>query len=347
VRGAWSSLHEEINAMATQQAPIGSGFGAATTTAEVVRGIHLEGKTVIVTGGNSGLGLETTRTLASAGARVVVPARSREKAASALQNMKGVELESLELSDPSSVNAFADRFLSSERPLHVLVDGAGIMAAPLQRDPRGYESHLSTNHLGHFQLTVRLLPALRRARGARVITVSSWAHRFSPFHFEDPNFERRTYERWAGYGQSKTANILFAVELDRRYAKDGIRAFAVHPGGIVSTGLAKYISQDELRASGAIDAKGDPIIDPAQDLKTPQQGAATTVWCATSHQLDGKGGVYCENVDVAAVSPKDTSRMTINDLKDDRGVKPYAIDADAAHRLWELSEKLTGTRGTP
>jgi NAD(P)-dependent dehydrogenase (short-subunit alcohol dehydrogenase family) len=333
--------------MATQQAPIGSGFGAATTTAEVIRGIDLEGKTIVVTGGNSGLGLETTRTLASAGAKVVVPARSREKAASALQNMKNVELESLELSDPSSVDAFADRFLSSERPLHVLVDGAGIMAAPLQRDKRGYESHLSTNHLGHFQLTVRLLPALRRARGARVITVSSWAHRFSPFHFEDPNFERRAYERWAGYGQSKTANILFAVELDGRYAKDGIRAFAVHPGGIVSTGLAKYISQDDLRASGAIDAKGDPIIDPAKDLKTPAQGAATTVWCATSRQLDGKGGVYCENVDIAAVSPKDTSRMTINDLKDDRGVKPYAIDPDAAHRLWELSEKLTGTRGTP
>jgi NAD(P)-dependent dehydrogenase (short-subunit alcohol dehydrogenase family) len=333
--------------MATRQAPIGSGFGAATTTAEVIRATHLEGKTVIVTGGSSGLGLETTRTLASAGARVVVPARSREKAASALQNMKNVELESLELSDPSSVDAFADRFLSSERPLHILVDGAGIMAAPLQRDARGYESHLSTNHLGHFQLTVRLLPALRRAKGARVITVSSWAHRFSPFHFEDPNFERRTYERWAGYGQSKTANILFAVELDRRYAQDGIRGFAVHPGGIVSTGLVKYIPQDELRASGAIDAKGDPIIDPAKDLKTPEQGAATTVWCATSRQLDGKGGVYCENVDIAAVSPKDTSRMTINDLKDDRGVKPYAIDPDAARRLWGLSEELTGTRGNP
>ena len=193
--------------MATRQAPIGSGFGAATTTAEVIRGAHLEGKTVVVTGGSSGLGLETTRTMASAGARVVVPARSREKAASALQNMKNVELESLELSDPSSVNAFADRFLSSERPLHVLVDGAGIMAAPLQRDQRGYESHLSTNHLGHFQWTLRLLPALRRARGARVVTVSSWAHRFSPFHFEDPNFELRTYERWAGYGQSKTKAV--------------------------------------------------------------------------------------------------------------------------------------------
>jgi NAD(P)-dependent dehydrogenase (short-subunit alcohol dehydrogenase family) len=333
--------------MATQQAPLGSGFGAATTTAEVIRGIHLEGKTVVVTGGSSGLGLETTRTLASAGARVVVPARSREKAAPAVQNLKGVELESLELSDPSSIDAFADRFLSSGRPLDVLVDGAGIMAAPLQRDQRGYESHLSTNHLGHFQLTVRLLPALRRAKGARVITVSSWAHRFSPFHFEDPNFERRTYERWAGYGQSKTANILFAVELDRRCAKEGIRAFAVHPGGIVSTGLVKYISQDELRASGAIDVRGDPIIDPAKDLKTAQQGAATTVWCATSRQLDGKGGVYCENVDIAAVSPRDTSRMTINDLKDDRGVKPYAVDPDAAQRLWELSEKLVGVRSQP
>lgn len=216
------------------------------------------------------------------------------------------------------------------------------MAAPLQRDKRGYESHLSTNHLGHFQLAVGLLPALRRARGAKIVSVSSWAHRFSPFHFEDPSFERREYDRWAAYGQSKTANVLFAVEFDRRHAKDGIRAFAVHPGGIVATGLAKYISQDELRASGAIDEEGNPILDPSLDLKTPEQGAATIVWCATSPQLEGKGGVYCENVDIATISSKDPSKLTINDLKDDKGVMPYAIESGAAHRLWELSEKLAG-----
>ena len=327
--------------MTTQQSPIHSGFGAATTASEVIRGIDLKSKTAIVTGGYSGLGLETTRALVSAGAKVVVPARSREKAAKNLKGLEGVEIESIELSDPDSINAFADRFLASGRPLHILANVAGIMAAPLQRDKRGCESHLSINHLGHFQLTVRLLPALRR-EGARVVAVSSWAHRFSPFHFEDPNFERRQYDRWQAYGQSKTANILFAVECDKRYANNGIRAFAVHPGGIVETGLARYTSQDELRAAGALDEKGKPVIDPSRDLKTPEQGAATIVWCATSPQLEGKGGVYCENVDIATISSKDPSKLTINDLKDDKGVMPYAIDPGAAHRLWQLSEKLTG-----
>jgi len=328
--------------MATQQAPLHSGFGAATTAAEVIREINLEGKIAIVTGGYSGLGLETVRALVSAGAKVIVPARSREKAAKALKDLRSVEIESMELDDPESINAFVDLFLVSNRPLHMLVNSAGIMAAPLQRDKRGYESHFSTNHLGHFQLAVRLLPALHRAKGTRVVSVSSWAHRFSSFHFEDPNFERREYDRWAGYGQSKTANILFAVELDKRYAKDGIRAFSVHPGGIVATGLAKYISQAELRASGAVDEEGKPVLDPSRDLKTPEQGAATIVWCTTSPQLEGKGGVYCENVDIAPISSKDPRNLTIKDLKDDKGVIPYAIDSEAAHRLWELSEKLTG-----
>jgi NAD(P)-dependent dehydrogenase (short-subunit alcohol dehydrogenase family) len=273
------------------------------------------------------------------------PTRIRhEKAAKALRNLKGVEIESIELSDPNSIGTFADRLLASDRPVHILINSAGIMAAPLQRDKRGYESHLSINHLGHFQLTVRLLPALHRAKGARVVSVSSWAHRFSSFNFEDPNFERRQYERWAGYGQSKTANILFVVELDRRYAKDRIRAFAVHPGGIVATGLARYVSQDELRASGALDVKGKPVLDPSRDLKTPEQGAATIVWCATNSHLEKKGGVYCENVDIASISRKDPGHMSINDLKDDKGVIPYAIDPNAAHRLWELSEKLVGSK---
>jgi NAD(P)-dependent dehydrogenase (short-subunit alcohol dehydrogenase family) len=329
--------------MATQQAPIHSGFGAATTAADVIRGVDLKGKIAIVTGGYSGLGLETVKALVSEGAKVTVPARSHEKAAKALKGLKGVEIDSMDLGDPVSIDSFADRFLASNRPLHILVDGAGIMAAPLQRDQRGYESHLATNHLGHFQLTVKLLPALRRAKGARVVLVTSWAHRFSPFHFEDPNFEHREYDRWAGYGQSKTANILFAVELDKRYARDGIRAFAVHPGGIVATGLAKFISQDELRASGALDENGKPVLDPSRDLKTPEQGAATIVWCATSPQLEEKGGVYCENSDIATISSKDTSKMTINDLKDDKGVMPYAIDPGASQRLWKLSEKLIGS----
>jgi NAD(P)-dependent dehydrogenase (short-subunit alcohol dehydrogenase family) len=326
----------------TQQLPIHSGFGPATTITEVMRGIDLKGKTAIVTGGASGLGLHTARALALASAKVIVAARSREKAIDAVSDLKGIDVEYLELSDPASIDAFADRFLATERPLHVLLNVAGIMAAPLARDKRGYELHLATNHLGHAQLTAGLLPALRRARGARVVMVTSWAHRFSPIHFEDPNFDRRPYERWAGYGQSKTANILFAVELDRRYSTDGIRAFAVHPGGIVSTGLVKYISRAELQASGALDDNGVAVIDPSRDLKTVEQGAASIAWCATSAQLEGKGGVYCENSDIATISSKDPSRMTINDLKDDRGVMPYAIDPDAALRLWALSERLIG-----
>jgi len=328
--------------MATVQTPIQSGFGTTTTASDVLRGIDLRGKTALVTGGASGLGLEAVRALVSAGAQVIVPARSREKAAQALKGLKGVEIESIELSDPKSVDGVAERFLASGRALHMLVNDAGIMAVPLQRDMRGYESHFSTNHLGHFQLAIKLLPALRRADGARVVSVSSWGHRFSPVHLEDPNFERREYERWSGYGQSKTANILFALELDERYAKDGIRAFALHPGSIVATNLVRHISQDELRSYDVLDEQGEPVLDPSRDLKTPEQGAATIVWCAASPQLDGKGGVYCEDVDIAPISSKDPSSLGINELTGDRGVMPYAIDSDAARRLWELSEKFIG-----
>ena len=222
--------------MATVQSPIHSGFGATTTASDVLRGLDLRDKIALVTGGASGLGLAAVRALASAGAQVIVPARSREKAAQALKGLKGVEIESIELSDPQSVDAVAERFLACPAAPNLLINDAGIMAVPLQRNMRGYESHFSTNHLGHFQLSIRLLPALRAAHGARVVSVSSWGHRFSPIHFDDPHFECRPYDRWAGYGQSKTANILFAVEFDKRYGKDGIRAFALHPGGILATG---------------------------------------------------------------------------------------------------------------
>jgi NAD(P)-dependent dehydrogenase (short-subunit alcohol dehydrogenase family) len=329
--------------MPTQQIPIHSGFEAATTTAEVIRGINLKGKTVIVTGGDSGLGLETVKTLSSAGATVIVPARDREMAIQSLKGLSGVEIEPMELSDPKSVNDFADRFLASGRPLHILVNNAGIMAPPLKRDQRGYESQLSINYLGHFQLTVRLLPALRLAKGARVISVASSGHRFSPFNFEDPNFERRDYNPWLGYGQSKTATILLTVEIDKRYAKDGIRAFSLHPGGILATGLAKHVSQEELRAAGALGENGKPLIDPAKGLKTVEQGAATAVWCATSLQLEGKGGVYCEDVDIAPLASQASgNEVALGDTVQGNGVMSYAIDPESAHRLWELSEKLTG-----
>jgi len=324
----------------TPQQPIGSGFGAATTASEIINGIDLTGKVVIITGGYSGIGLETTRVLAAAGATVIVPARDINKAG---QNLAGlnVELETMDLFDPASVDAFAERFIASVRPLHLLINNAGIMASPLVRDARGYESQFVTNHLGHFQLTARLWPALVKAAGARVISVSSWGHRLSPLVFDDVNFERREYDRMSAYGQSKTANVLFSVELDELGKAFGVRSFALHPGSIVSTDLSRNFSDDELKAFGVIDEDGKPVLNPEKQQKTIPQGAATTVWCAISPQLDDMGGVYCENCDISPlVKPGDSVELKAG-FRPIR-VMPYAVDPTAARQLWTLSEQLTG-----
>ncbi len=247
--------------------------------------------------------------------------------------------------DPASVDAFAERFVASGQPVHTLVDSAGIMATPLVRDERGYESQFATNHLGHFQLTARLWPALREANGARVVSVSSRGHEFSPVVFEDSNYEHRDYNRWSAYGQSKTANILFALALDQRGEAEDVRAFSLHPGSIIGTGLGEYLTDAELLAAGFLDDEGKPVVDPARDLKTPEQGAATIVWCATSRQLDGLGGVYCENCDIAPLADEKATASTAGMPQQDQrasGVMPYAVDAEAADRLWSLSEQLTG-----
>lgn len=330
-----------------QQNPIGSGFGASTTASEIIRGCDLSGKIAIVTGGYSGIGLETTRVLRSAGARVIVPARDHDRAATALAGLDGVEIEAMDLIDPVSIDAFAERFLASGQPLHILVNSAGIMAAPLVRDARGYESQFAINHLGHFQLVARLWPALLRAKRARVVSVSSWGHRFSPVIFDDPHFEHHTYDPWMGYGQSKTANILFALALDERGKDRGVRAFSLHPGSISGTNLARYLSDEELRRLGVIDENGKPIFDSTKGLKTIEQGAATSIWCATSPQLDGTGGVYCENCDIAAiVSNKDSAEDQVDSTQHTQqiGVMPYAVDPEAANRLWSLSEQLLGLK---
>ncbi|MEC0268118.1 oxidoreductase [Paenibacillus anseongense] len=332
--------------MTTKQTPIGTGFGASVTAEDVINGIDLSGKIAIVTGGYSGLGLETVRVLRSAGAKVIVPTRDYNKAANALANIDGVDIEMMDLMDPASINAFADKFLATGQPLHILVNSAGIMASPLSRDSRGYESQFATNHLGHFQLVARLWPALRKAKGARVVSVSSWGHHFSPIVFDDPNFDRRDYDRWAAYGQSKTANILFAVALDKRGQADGVRAFSLHPGSIVGTGLEKHLSEEELRAAGVIDEHGQPVLDPAKNLKTVGQGAATSVWCATSPQLNNMGGVYCENCDIASLGHDAESDFYLDNESTltDSGVMPYAVDSEAADRLWSLSEQLIGQK---
>ncbi|WP_274648456.1 oxidoreductase [Paenibacillus humicola] len=318
----------------TPQAPIPSGFGHNTTAAEALGGRNLKGKTAIVTGGYSGIGLETVRVLAEAGATVVVPARTLEKARASLAGIPRVELQELDLINPASIDAFAQRFLDSGRPLNILVNSAGIMVPPLTRDARGYESQFATNHLGHFQLAARLWPALKQAGGARVVSVSSSALRLGGVNFDDPNFERREYDRWIAYAQSKSANALFAVELDKRGYTSGVRAFSLHPG-IIDTDLSRHLSDDEMLAIYARDKQGRRVEN--RNLKTIEQGAATSIWCATSPQLDGKGGVYCEDVDIAKVVPADTPT-------EQPGVVAWAIDPVKAERLWRLSEDMTGVK---
>jgi NAD(P)-dependent dehydrogenase (short-subunit alcohol dehydrogenase family) len=331
------------NYIGTLQKPIGSGFTAASTAAEVIKGINLSGKAIIVTGGYAGIGLETVRTFVNAGAKVIVPARDVAKAAKNLEGIQNVTIEAMDLMDPASIDVFAEKFLRTGSPLHILVNNAGIMWVPLQRDARGYESQLATNHLGHYQLTARLWPALKKAGNARVISVSSYGHQMAPFDFKDPNFEHRDYVTLAGYGQSKTANNLFAVELDRRGKNAGVRAFSVHPGSVNGTDLGRVAPMDLFKQMGTHDADGNLFPEVARKLKTIPQGAATTVWCATSPQLDNLGGLYCENVEVAELDLGNIEHRYDEPLTL-RGVQPYSVDPEDAKRLWTLSEGLTGVQ---
>jgi NAD(P)-dependent dehydrogenase (short-subunit alcohol dehydrogenase family) len=312
--------------MTTRQTPIHSGYGAQTTAREAIGERDLGGAIAIVTGGHAGIGLETTRALSGAGATVIVGARTLDKARAAVAGIARVEIEALDLFDPASIDAFAERFLGSARPVHALVNNAGIMATPLSRNSRGVESQLATNHLGHFQLTARLWPALRAANGARVVSLSSRGHLRAAVDFDDPHFERRAYDKWIAYGQSKTANALFALGLDARGEAHRVRAFSVHPGAVI-TDLMRSMSDEERRAAIARSST-------VSIFKTPEQGAATSVWCATSTQLEGMGGVYCEDVDIAQAVPAD--------FPEQRGVRPWAMDRSLADRLWKKSEEWTG-----
>jgi NAD(P)-dependent dehydrogenase (short-subunit alcohol dehydrogenase family) len=325
--------------MSENQHPIGSGFTAASTADEVLKGIELSGTNVVVTGGHVGLGLETTRALSKAGASVTVGSRNPDRATPSLAGVERVEIAQLDLLDPTSIDAFATRYVDSGRALHILINNAGIMGGELVRDARGYESQFATNHLGHFQLTLGLLPALRAAHGARVVNVSSGGHRLSDIRWDDPHFTTG-YDGMRAYGQSKTANVLFAVELDRRWSEQGIRGYAVHPGVAFGTNLAPWITEGELRAMGVIDDSGRPIIDPDRELKTPQQAASTSVFAATNRLLAGIGGVYMKDNDIA---PLDDAPSTIafgSGPITVRGVVPHAVDPESAQRLWELSERL-------
>ena len=314
--------------MTSSQQPIGSGFGASTTAAEVLDGIDLTGTTALVTGGYSGIGIETTRALAGAGAHVIVPARRPGSAREALQGIDGTEVDELDLGDLGSVTAFADRFLATGRTLDIVIDSAGIMATPETRVGPGWEAQFATNHLGHFALVNRLWPAI--GDGARVVSVSSTGHLRTGIRWDDIDFEHGDYDKWTAYGQAKSANALFAVQLDALGKESGVRAFAVHPGGIL-TPLQRHLPLEEQVALGWLNEDGTTK-DPSM-FKTPEQGAATQVWAATSPQLDGMGGVYLEDCDIAEPTVEDGPR---------RGVARHAIDPDEAERLWTLSAERTG-----
>ncbi|MGW1024497.1 SDR family NAD(P)-dependent oxidoreductase [Streptomyces sp. NPDC002577] len=314
--------------MATPQHKIGSGFGARSTADDVLQGIDLSGKLALVTGGYSGLGLETTRALTRAGAHVVVPARRPATARDAVADIEGAEVDELDLADLDSVRTFAERFLASGRTIDFVIDNAGIMACPETRVGPGWEAQFATNHLGHYALVNRLWPAIAPG-GARIVSVSSAGHHASGIRWDDIHFERG-YDKWQAYGQAKTANVLFAVHLDTLGRDAGVRAFALHPGGIL-TPLQRHLDKQEMIDRGWIDETGE-LVDPTA-FKTTQQGAATQVWAATSPRLQGVGGVYCEDCDIAEPASNDGAWV---------GVRDYATDTEQAARLWALSAELTG-----
>jgi NAD(P)-dependent dehydrogenase (short-subunit alcohol dehydrogenase family) len=314
--------------MRTPQQPIGSGFGYRSTAAEVLEGIDLGGRLAIVTGGYSGLGLETVRALAGAGADVIVPARRPQHAAEVLGGI--AQVDALDLGDLDSVRALAQRVLDAGRGIDILINNAAIMACPETRVGAGWEAQFATNHLGHFALANLLWPLLAGGDGARVVALTSTGHKRSGIHWDDLQFEHG-YDKWDAYGQAKTANSLFAVQLDALGQDAGVRAFAVHPGGIF-TPLQRHLAQEEMQAAGWLDADGNPD----ERFKTPEQGASTSTWAATAPKLAGMGGVYCENCDIARPTDPDSPTARIE------GVDAHAIDPESAERLWAVSAELTG-----
>ncbi len=321
------------NTLVSAQTPIDSPFHYRSTAMEVAQGIDLAGKTIVVTGGYSGIGTETVRALASCGGHVIVGARRPDLARDVLNTMDGtITILPLDLADPASIDDFAAEAAKLTGKIDILVNNAAIMANPLTRDARGYESQFATNHLGHFQLTARLWPLLLAAGetgGARVVVLSSVGHRLNGLDLADPNFVTREYEKWPAYGQAKSANALFALQLDKMGAPHGVRAFAVHPGGIV-TPLQRHLTMEEQVAMGWFDEAGNVN----EVFKTVEQGASTSVWCAVSPLLDGMGGVYCENCNVGAPASEETPRGS--------GVSPHIRDEALAAALWEKSEEMTG-----
>ena len=318
-------------------------FGATSTTDDVLAGLDLKGKRVLVTGAASGLGMETSRALVAHGAYVVGAARDLDKAYAATGAVRaaaatsgGFELIEVDLGSLSSVRTCADKLLSRAEPFDAVIANAGVMATLHGHTADGFETHIGTNHLGHFVLVNRLAPLL--LAGSRVVVLSSNAHRMSDIDLEDLNFERRAYNPVVAYGQSKTANALFAVEFDRRYKERGVRAVAVHPG-VINTGLTRDVDIEMLKAwmAGIDAARAQQGLSPFEP-KSPPQGAATSVWAAFTASSEEIGGRYCEDCHVS------TEFKASQDDGFSRGYRAYALDAARAAELWRKSEDLAGER---
>lgn len=312
-----------------QQRPLNSDFTASSTAEDILAGADFTGRTILVTGGYSGLGLATVRALADTGATVLVLARRREAADQALRGLAGVKVLEADLADLGSIGRCAEEIAAQTDGIDVLIAAAGVMATPQRPVGPGWDYQLAINHFGHFALTMRLFPLLAKC-GARVVAYSSSAHHHSGIRWDDMHF-RNDYDGWTAYGQSKTANVLFAHHLDHLAHQEGVRAFSVHPGKII-TELQRDLSAQEQVDLGWIDSDGNVI---GEDFKTPSQGAATGLWAATSPLLDGLGGLYLEDCDVATLATPEGSM--------DGGVQPYALDPESAERLWEITAAVTAT----
>jgi NAD(P)-dependent dehydrogenase (short-subunit alcohol dehydrogenase family) len=309
-----------------------SQFNAQSTAADVIQGISLAGRTALVTGASSGLGIETSRALASSGARVLMAARDPVKLQEALDTVltaqpnARLEAVHLDLADLGSVRAAAQSVLAAHDELHLLVNNAGVMACPLQRTVQGFEMQFGTNHVGHFLFTCLLVPALLAGAPARVVNLSSAGHKMAAFNPDDPNYEQREYDKWQAYGESKTANVLFSVGLEQRLGERGVHALAVHPGAIM-TNLSRHMQPEDLESMMAKLPAGQAL-----EFKTLEQGSATSVWAASSPELEGRGALYLEDCHIAAPAV----------AGEDGGVESYALDPATADRLWALSEQLVG-----
>jgi NAD(P)-dependent dehydrogenase (short-subunit alcohol dehydrogenase family) len=320
-------------------------FDATSTTDEVLSGVDLSGKRVLVTGVSAGLGVETARTLAAHGAQVVGAARDLTKAERATAQVRadaagggGFELVELDLASLASVRACADALNAQAKPFDLIIANAGVMACPFGNTADGFETQFGTNHLGHFVLVNRIAPLLRT--GGRLVNLSSSGHRFADVDLDDPNFERTAYEPFVAYGRSKTANILFAVEFDRRHGAKGVRATAVHPGGI-ATELGRHAYADPDALQKRVDELNAENIAAGRApfrLKSVPQGAATSVWAGIVAPADAVGGLYCENCHVAELLQGETSDIVIE------GVHAYALDPQHAQALWAKSEEMVGER---